>query len=424
MNAFMFDLEYAQSLDQKDPLRPYRDRFYFPQHQGRDTLYFTGNSLGLQPKNVRDYIEIELEDWARLGVEGHFKARHPWMHYHKRFNEQAAQIVGAQPHEVVMMNTLTVNLHFLMVSFYRPTASRYKIMVEGHLFPSDHYAVESQLRFHGFDPDEALIALMPREGEHTLRTEDIVAAIEEAGDSLALIMIGGVNYYTGQWFDMPEITKAGHRVGATVGFDCAHAAGNVPLQLHDWEVDFAAWCTYKYLNSGPGAVGGIFIHDHHLHRNDLPRFNGWWGYKEETRFKMEKGFVPMEGAAAWQNSNAPVFNMVAHKASLDIFSEAGMEALRKKSVQLTAYLAYCLEEVNASTSLALHIITPQDPNQRGCQLSILTGDNGEALFRYLTDHGVIADWRHPNVIRVAPVPLYNSYEDVYRFAQLLKAAAQ
>lgn len=424
MSAFTFDLAYATAMDQKDPLRHFRDRFFFPQHQGKDTIYFTGNSLGLQPKSVRDHINIELEDWAKLGVEGHFKARHPWMHYHKRFSEQAAQIVGALPHEVVMMNTLTVNLHLLMVSFYRPDARRFKIIVEGQLFPSDHYVVESQLQFHGFDPAEGLIELMPRPGEHTLSTADILAAIEEAGDELALVMLGGVNYYTGQWFDMPAITQQGHAVGAMVGFDCAHAAGNVPLHLHDWEVDFAAWCTYKYLNSGPGSVGGIFIHDKHLHRNDLPRFNGWWGYQEETRFKMEKGFVPMEGAAAWQNSNAPVFNMVAHKAALDIFEEAGMAALRKKSLQLTAYMAFCLEEINRTTALPLQVITPDDPNQRGCQLSILTGDEGEALFQHLSTHGVVADWRHPNVIRVAPVPLYNSFEEVYRFAQLLKDAAQ
>lgn len=415
-----YSLAYAQERDTQDPLRAYRERFHFPQHKGEDVLYFTGNSLGLQPKTVRAHIEQELKDWAELGVEGHFKAAHPWMHYHKRFNEQAAAIVGALPQEVVVMNTLTVNLHLLMVSFYRPTPQRYKIMVEGHLFPSDHYAVESQLQYHGFDPKEGLIELVPRAGEHTLRTEDILAAIDEAGDSLALIMIGGVNYYTGQFFDLPAITQKGHEVGATVGFDCAHAAGNVPLQLHDWEVDFAAWCTYKYLNSGPGSVGGVFIHDKHLHDPHIPRFNGWWGYKEETRFKMEKSFVPMEGAAAWQNSNAPVFNMVAHKASLDIFSEVGMAALREKSMALTGYLAFCLHHVNDTYDLGLQIITPADPNQRGCQLSILTGEDGEALFQRLESQGVVADWRHPNVIRVAPVPLYNRFEDAFRFAELLK----
>lgn len=415
-----YSLAYAQQQDAIDPLRQYRDRFYFPQHEGQDVLYFTGNSLGLQPKSVRAHMEQELKDWAEFGVEGHFKATNPWMHYHKRFSEQAAAIVGAQPQEVVLMNTLTVNLHFLMVSFYRPTPQRYKIMVEGHLFPSDHYAVESQLKYHGFDPADGLIELLPREGGHTLRQEDIEAAIEEAGDQLALIMIGGVNYYTGQFFDLPAITQKGHAVGAIVGFDCAHAAGNVPLQLHDWDVDFAAWCTYKYLNSGPGSVSGVFIHDKNLHNPDIPRFNGWWGYKEETRFKMEKGFVPMEGAAAWQNSNAPVFNMVAHKASLDIFSEVRMDKLREKSLALTAYLEYCIHAVNDTHDLGLEIITPSNPNHRGCQLSILTGADGEQLFHRLESQGVIADWRHPNVIRVAPVPLYNRFEDAFRFAELLK----
>lgn len=415
-----YSLTCAKQQDAADPIKAYRDRFYFPQHKGEDVIYFTGNSLGLQPKSVRSHIDIELEDWATLGVKGHFKARHPWMHYHKRFSEQAAAVVGAKPHEVVMMNTLTVNLHLLMVSFYRPTATRFKIMVEGHLFPSDHYVVESQLQYHGIDPAEGLIELHPRPGEHALRQEDIEAEIAAAGDSLALIMIGAVNYYTGQFFDVPAITASGHAVGAIVGFDCAHAAGNVPLQLHDWNVDFAAWCTYKYLNSGPGAVSGIFIHDKHVHDPAIPRFNGWWGYREETRFKMEKGFVPMEGAAAWQNSNAPVFNMVAHKASLDIFSEVGMAALHEKSRKLTAYLAYCIHAVNEVHSLGLEIITPADPDQRGCQLSILTGNDGEVIFQRLSDNGVIADWRHPNVIRVAPVPLYNRFEEVYRFAELLK----
>lgn len=415
-----YSLSYAKQQDAIDALKAYRERFYFPQHNGEDVIYFTGNSLGLQPKSVRSQLNIELEDWASMGVEGHFKARHPWMHYHKRFSAQAAAVIGAQPHEVVMMNTLTVNLHLLMVSFYRPTATRFKIMVEGHLFPSDHYVVESQLRYHGIDPAEGLIELHPRPGEHVLRQEDIEAEIAAAGDSLALIMMGAVNYYTGQFFDVAGITACGHAVGAKVGFDCAHATGNVPLQLHDWNVDFAAWCTYKYLNSGPGSVSGVFIHDRHLHDPAIPRFNGWWGYREETRFKMEKGFVPMEGAAAWQNSNAPVFNMVAHKASLDIFSEVGMAALREKSLKLTTYLAFCVQNVNDKYALGLTVITPADSDQRGCQLSILTGDDGEALFQRLSDNGVIADWRHPNVIRVAPVPLYNRFEEVYRFAELLK----
>jgi kynureninase len=416
---YALHIDYARQMDANDPLHPYRDRFFFPQHNGRDAIYFTGNSLGLQPKTVQLHLEQELHDWSELGVEGHVKAKNPWVHYHHRFSAPLARLVGANDDEVVAMNTLSVNLNLMMVSFYRPTAQRFKIMVEGQLFPSDHYAVEGQLRFHGFDPEDGIIELVPRPGEHYVRTEDILESIHTHRDTLALILLGGVNYYTGQLFDMPAITNAGHKAGAMVAFDLAHAIGNIPLNLHKWGVDWAAWCTYKYLNSGPGAVGGVFIHRRHLSDPAIPRFNGWWGYREEDRFKMEKGFVPMPGAAAWQNSNAPVFNMAAHKASLDIFDEVGMVRLREKSVMLTGYLEYCIERVNAEHDLGLTIITPRDTRQRGCQLSVLTGDHGRQLFDKLRAGGVIADWRHPNVIRLAPAPLYNSFEDVYRFAEIL-----
>lgn len=419
--AYSYSRAWAQEMDRTDPLAHFREEFLFPQHQGKDVLYFTGNSLGLQPRSVQALMEQELHDWATFGVEGHFRASNPWMYYHHLFTDQVAAIVGAQPQEVVAMNTLSVNLHLLMVSFYRPAGKRVKIMVEGHLFPSDHYVVESQLRYHGIDPAVGLIELLPRAGEQVLRPADVLQAIEDNGDELALILLGGVNYYTGQLFDMAAITAKGHEVGALVGFDLAHAAGNVPLQLHDWGVDFAAWCTYKYLNSGPGSVGGVFINDRHLHDADIPRFNGWWGYKEDTRFLMQKGFVPMEGAAAWQNSNAPVFNMVAHKASLNIFGRAGMAALREKSLLLTGFMAFCIQQVNETAGLGITIITPEDPAQRGCQLSLLTGDDGRQLFHKLEQQGVVADWRNPNVIRVAPVPLYNRFEDVFEFAEILKS---
>lgn len=413
-------LAYAQEQDQRDPLAQYRQQFHLPQHEGRDCLYFCGNSLGLQPQKVRQQLERELEQWATYGVEGHFKGEMPWMHYHHFFKESTAKIVGALPEEVVVMNTLTTNLHLLMVSFYQPTAQRYKILMEGGAFPSDQYAVESQLRFHGFDYEEGVIEIQPREGEHHLRTEDIEAAIEEAGDELALILFAGVNYYTGQFFDLQRITAAGHAVGAKVGFDLAHAAGNVPLKLHDWAPDFAVWCSYKYLNSGPGGPSGAFVHQRHADNPNLPRFAGWWGHDESRRFLMERGFVPMQGADGWQLSNAQIFAMAPHKASLDLFDAVGMSALRQKSLVLTKYLEFLVESLNQDT-LHFRIITPKSDKDRGCQLSILTQEeDGKALFDYLTVQGVIADWREPNVIRLAPVPFYNSFEDVFGFYQLLK----
>ncbi len=425
MSKFIFSEAGAKELDQNDELRAYRDRFSIPNFTEQDCVYFTGNSLGLKPKSTDDYIKQELNDWSKYGVEGHFHAQNPWFSYHEILTEQAAKIVGAKNKEVVITHSLTTNLHLLMVSFYRPTETRYKILCEAKAFPSDQYALESQVKFHGRTTDDAIIEVAPREGEHLIRHEDILAAIEENKNSLALVMIGGVNYYSGQLFDMEAITKAGHEAGAVVGFDLAHAAGNVILKLNEWQVDFAAWCSYKYLNSGPGGVSGMFVHEKHANKPELPRFAGWWGYDKSTRFQMEPGFIPMEGAEGWQLSNAPVLSMAAHKASLDIFDEVGMEKLRAKSDELTAYLEYCIDQVSeGNENCSFEIITPRDQKERGAQLSILSHGKGKALFDYLSENGVVADWREPNVIRVAPVPLYNSFEDVYRFAKLLEQAAQ
>lgn len=416
MQGFEATLTYAREQDEVDILYPFRERFRIPQHEGRDVYYFCGNSLGLQPKSVAYLMEQELEDWAKYGVEGHFQARNPWFSYHRLFNERLSKIVGAKPDEVVATNTLTVNLHLLMVSFYRPEGKRYKILMEAGAFPSDQYAVETQVRMHGYDPADAIIEIAPREGEHIIEEQDILQAIEDAGDSLALVMLGGVNYYTGQFFDLAKITQAAHRVGAYAGYDLAHAVGNVPLQLHDWNIDFACWCSYKYLNSGPGGVGGIYVHEHHYSNPKIFRLGGWWGNSEATRFKMEKGFIPQNNAGSWQMSNAPVFNMVAHNASLDIYDKAGMKALREKSERLTAYLEWLLRQI---THLPFEIITPTDAHRRGCQLSMLFDERGKEVFETLTANGVIADWREPNVIRVAPVPLYNTYEDCYKFYEIL-----
>ena len=410
---------HAREADAADPIRDFRQEFLFPQHDGRDVLYFTGNSLGLQPKGAAVILQEELEDWARYGVEGHFQARRPWYSYHELFSESLARIVGAMPKEVVAMNGLTTNLHLLLVSFYRPDGRRRKILCEERPFPSDTYAMASQIAFHGGDPDQDLVEMRPRNGEHTLRTEDIEARIAELGDELALVLFGGVNFYTGQAFDMEAITRAGHAAGALVGFDLAHAAGNIPLKLHDRGVDFACWCSYKYLNSGPGSVAGAFVHERHL-GTDLPRFAGWWGHDKDERFKMERTFKPMPTAEAWQLSNAPVFAMAPHRASLDLFDRAGMDALVAKSRRLTAFLEAVIDRVAADTGKELEIITPRDPDQRGCQLSVVLHGEGRALFDELTRRGVVADWREPNVIRLAPVPLYNSFQDVWRFGEVLK----
>ena len=417
MPSFEASLEYAQGLDQVDILFPFRERFLFPQHEGKDVHYFCGNSLGLQPKSVRYLMEKELDDWARYGVEGHFNATLPWFSYHHFFSERLAKIVGAHKDEVVAMNSLTVNLHILMQSFYRPEGKRYKILMEAGAFPSDQYAMETQVRMYGYDPHDAIIEITPREGAYIIEEEDIINAIEEAGETLAVVLIGGVNYYTGQFFDLEQIAKAAHKAGAYAGFDLAHAIGNIPLQLHDWNIDFACWCSYKYLNSGPGGVGGIYVHEHHGNDPEFFRLAGWWGNDEQTRFKMQKGFVPQKGAASWQMSNAPVFNMVAHNASLDIFEKAGMKELKEKSILLTGYLEYLLKQID---NLSFEIITPSEPQRRGCQLSLLFKERGREVFDQLTANGVIADWREPNVIRVAPVPLYNTFEDVYRLYEVLE----
>lgn len=426
MTTFENTLSFAQQMDAQDPLRSFRDRFYFPSFHSETVRYFTGNSLGLQPKSVNSYIQEELSDWAKYGVEGHFLAKRPWFSYHENLTEKAARIVGALPVEVVVTHSLTTNLHLLMVSFYRPSGKRTKILCEAKAFPSDQYALESQVRFHGLDPHDHIIEISPRDGEHLIREEDIFSAIDRLGDELALIMIGGVNYYTGQLFDMAEITKKGHAVGAIVGFDLAHAAGNINLELHDWGVDFAAWCGYKYLNSSPGGVSGMFVHQRHADRPELPRFAGWWGHDKESRFLMEPGFHPMKGAEGWQLSNAPVLGMAAHLASLEIFDEAGMENIGKKRDILTAFLEFVIDDISERNKerCTFEIITPRDKTKRGAQLSILAKGQGKALFDALSDQGVVADWREPNVIRVAPVPLYNSFEDCYWFGQLLEKAIQ
>lgn len=409
-------LDYAKGEDQVDILGHFRTRFLFPQHNGKDVIYMCGNSLGLQPQSVGYLMQQELKDWAQHGVEGHFRAAIPWFSYHHAFSERLGRLVGAGKDEVVATNTLTVNLQLLMISFYRPQGKRYKIMMEAGAFPSDQYAVETQVRMHGYEPDDAIIEIAPRAGAHIIEEADIIKAIEEAGDSLALVMFGGVNYYTGQYFDMKSITGAAHKVGAYAGYDLAHAVGNIPLQLHDWDVDFACWCSYKYLNSGPGGVGGLYVHEKHYSNPGIFRLAGWWGNEEKDRFKMRKGFIPQNNAGSWQMSNAPVFNMVAHNAALDIHDKAGIKALREKSEKLTGYMEYLLRQI---THLSFQIITPTDPARRGCQLSLLFTDRGREVFDALTNHGVIADWREPNVIRIAPVPLYNTFEDAYRFYEIL-----
>ncbi len=417
---YHFTQDFALELDASDPLNSYRTEFVFPEHLGKKVLYFTGNSLGLMPKKVKEYMNEELEDWGKFGVEGHFESRRPWYSYHENFNGRMAKIVGALPEEVVLMNGLTANLHFMMASFYQPTFSKYKILCEKKAFPSDQYMLETQVAHHGFSPEDALIEIGPREGEELIREEDILNAIAEHKDELALVFIGGVNYYSGQLFDMATITACAHENGVLAGFDLAHGAGNVPLKLHEWKVDFACWCTYKYLNSGPGSVSGVFIHETHAKNTELHRLAGWWGHDKDSRFLMEPGFKPMPTAEGWQLSNAPVFSMTPLLASLDLFDSAGFENLRYKSTKLTAYLEFIVNHISQDLDINLEIITPKDPNQRGGQLSIVAHGYGKALFDKLTDKGVVADWREPNVIRMAPVPLYNSFEDIYNFGEILK----
>lgn len=419
---FETSLAFAEAQDAADPLRAFRDQFHFPSFGTRELVYFTGHSLGLQPKTVKAAVELELDEWAKYGVEGHFHSTNPWYSYHERLTPTMAGIVGAREPEVVCMNSLTTNLHLLFVSFYRPTRTRYKIIAEAKMFPSDRYLLETQARFHGFDPDDAIIEVAPRDGETLIREEDILAAIAENARNLALVFFGGVNYFTGQLFNMPRLTAAAHAAGAVAGFDLAHAAGNVPLSLHDWDVDFAAWCSYKYLNSSPGNVGAIFVHERHGRSYDLPRFGGWWGHDKATRFQMKSGFQPMAGAEGWQLSNAPILGMAAMKASLDVFAEAGMPALRAKSEKLTAYLEFTIDALAREFPDAeISLITPRDPDQRGCQISMDVAGRERKLFDAMIAAGVIVDFREPCVIRMAPVPLYNSFTDIFTFGKLMRA---
>ncbi|HWP95004.1 MAG TPA: kynureninase [Gammaproteobacteria bacterium] len=418
-----FNRQTALRLDHDDPLAGCRERFHLPRREnGDEEVYLCGNSLGLQPLTAADYVQQELEDWRLLGVKGHFAARNPWMPYHEFLTERTARLVGALPDEVVTMNTLTVNLHLMMVTFYRPTPARHRILIEKPAFPSDRYAVESQIRFHGYDPAEALVELGPRPGETFLRMEDIEAAIAREGERLALVLFPGVQYYSGQAFDLARIVAAGHRVGARVGFDLAHAVGNVPLALHESDADFAVWCNYKYMNGGPGAVAGCFVHARHARDTNLPRFAGWWGHDKATRFRMGPEFHPIPTAEGWQLSNPPILSLAPLLASLAIFDEVGMPRLREKSLRLTGYLETLLRERLADR---VEILTPADPAQRGCQISLrITHGDGRRTFERLEADGIVCDWREPDVIRAAPVPLYNRFMDCYRFVEALERAIE
>jgi kynureninase len=418
--GFESGAEFAAAMDRRDPLAHLRQHFCFPRTKsGEECIYLCGHSLGLQPRTVRAYVEQELRDWAELGVEGHFHAHNPWMPYHRLLAEHTASLVGAKPNEIVVMNSLTVNLHLMMVSFYRPTKPRHKILVERGAFPSDQYALESQIRFHGYEPELSLVELAPRCGEATIRDEDVETLVNNQGESIALILLGGVNYATGQMFDMEGISRAGHRKGCIVGFDLAHAAGNIPLRLHDWGPDFAVWCSYKYLNGGPGCVGGCFVHERHARSWSLPRFAGWWGHDEASRFRMDSEFRPMAGAEGWQLSNPPILALAPLRASMEIFVEAGMDRLRTKSISLTGYMEFLLHQRISQNFL---IITPPEPQRRGAQLSIRILAGARDFSDKLAAEGVIGDFREPDIFRVAPVPLYNSYQDVYRFVQRFAVA--
>lgn len=412
-------LAFAMQQDALDPLAKYREQFYFPKMHGREVIYFTGNSLGLQPKNVQDYVLNELEDWATFGAEGRYHARNPWHQYHEQFSDSLSKLVGGKPVEVTVMNALSVNLHLLMVSFYRPDKKRYKILCESNAFSSDRYIIESQLRFHGFDPQDAIIEIAPRKGDHCIHHKDVLNAIEAHSDSLALVLIGAVNYYNGQVFNIKEITEATHQAGAIAGFDIAHAIGNIHLHLHDWNVDFASWCTYKYLNSGPGGISGIFVHERHLQDALIPRFAGWWGTQKETRFNTNKGFVPSPTAEGWQLGTAPILLLAVHKAALELFDEVGMDALVDKAEKLTGYLEFILDDVNKISGTPFELVTPRDKKQRGCQLSVIPR-KGKDFFTLLKQNGVLVTWQEPQVMRCAPVPFYNSFEDVFRFGEIIK----
>ena len=419
--TFENTLEFAKKLDSQDQLHKYQDQFIFPQVNGKKVIYFTGNSLGLQPKRSKEYVDEVMNDWANLAVEGHFYSEKPWWDYHERFANPLSKIVGALPTEVTVMNTLTVNLHLLMVSFYRPTKTRYKIICEEKAFPSDQYMFQSQVHFHGYKPEDAIVEIKRREGEANIRLEDILAKIEEVGNELALVLIGGVNYYTGQVFDMKTITAAGQKHGAYVGWDLAHAAGNIKLDLHDWNVDFAAWCSYKYMNSGPGNASGFFVHEKHHNDKELKRFAGWYGHNKERRFKMEPDFDPVHGADGWQISNLPILSLAPYLASVEMFAEVGMDKLITKRNLITSYLEFILHEIdNELEGAEFEILTPSNQEGRGCQLSVYLHGQGRELFDRLMKNGVITDWREPNVIRLAPAPFYCSFEDMYEFGQILK----
>lgn len=414
--AYQPTAAFAQSMDAADPLASFKNQFYFPQHNGADSIYFCGNSLGLQAKTVAAAVQQELKDWQEMAVEGYFRAKHPWLYYQYNFSAALAAMMGCSEEEVTVMNTLTVNLHLALQSFYRPGKERYKIIMEAGAFPSDQYAVETLVKLKGFGPDAAIVEIRPRPGEKLLRTEDVLTVIEEHQHSLALVLMGGINYYTGQVYDIAAITAAAHKAGAYAGWDLAHVAGNIPLQLHDWDVDFAVWCSYKYLNGGPGAAGGLYVHERFGNDAGFPRLSGWWGNDEKTRFKMEKGFIPRKGAAGWQISTAQVLNMVALKASLELMHQAGIHNLRTKSIALTGYLEFLLQQL----PLPCEIITPADPQQRGAQLSLFFPENGKAIHTKMMEQGIICDYREPGVIRLAPAPLYCSFTDVFRFYEVLK----
>ncbi|MGB0896543.1 MAG: kynureninase [Flavobacteriaceae bacterium] len=417
--AFQATLDYAKQLDKEDKINHLRHEFHIPKDKnGKEWIYMCGNSLGLQPKSTKDYINQELTDWANFGVEGHFEAKNPWMPYHEFLTDSMAKIVGAKPIEVVIMNTLTTNLHLLMVSFYQPTDKKYKIVIESDAFPSDRYAVESQLDFHGFPPKEGLIEWKPREGEELLRMEDLETILDEQGDEIALLLIGGVNYYTGQYLDIKRIAELGHAKDCMVGIDLAHGAGNISPNLHESGVDFAAWCTYKYLNSGPGSLAGLFIHEKHAYNNDLKKFSGWWSHNKSTRFNMRQDLDIIPGAEGYQLSNPPILSMAAIRASLDMFNTIGMDALRQKSEKLTGYFEFLINQIDTDR---IKVITPTNPKERGCQLSVQVKNADKSLHKALTDHHIITDWREPDVIRCAPVPMYNSFEDVFRMAEKLKS---
>jgi kynureninase len=411
---------FADSMDAADPLNTYRDRFLLPQHPaGESAIYFLGNSLGLQPKTARAHVEKIMTEWEKWGVEAFSHGDTPWVQYSAKLCKSLTPIVGASPAEITLMNSLSVNMHLMFVSFYRPTTDRYKVLIEEKTFPSDHYAIKSQMRFHGIDPKDAIIEAKTRSNETSIRTADIEALIEEEGDSIALIWLGGVNYYSGQAFEIERITRVGHQKGCVVGYDLAHAVGNIPLNLHDWQVDFAVWCTYKYLNGGPAGPGGCFVHEKHESAEHLPRFEGWWGNRLETRFLMNPDFDPTPGAAGWEISCSSPLVLAPLEASLDLFDELTLEKLRAKSKSLTGYLEFLIDQLDSDQ---FSIITPREPDQRGCQLSIRTHDQGKVLFERLTKAGIFCDWREPDVIRVAPTPFYNTYDEVYRFVKILDTA--